>query len=66
VNSTSIRSHGVGEPTGRSSVVMSEQLLLRQRAENDDLVDPVDELRPEVPAQDLHQLFLRATSAASS
>ena len=32
------------------------QLLGRQGAEDDDLVDAVDELRPEAPLQDLHQL----------
>src|SRR5207244_2714980 len=35
------------------------ELILGQRAEHDDLADPVDELRAEAPAQYLHQVFLQ-------
>jgi len=41
------------------------ELLLRQRLEDDDLVDPVDELRPEVAAQALHQLVLQLVEVAA-
>jgi len=35
------------------------ELLLRQRLEDDDLVDPVDELRAEAVAKHPHQLTLQ-------
>src|SRR5437870_5165831 len=35
------------------------ELLLRQRLEDDDLVDPVDELRAEAVAKHPHQLLLQ-------
>src|SRR4029453_5245185 len=43
------------------------ELLVRQRTEDDDLVDPVDELRPEAGSEDVHQLlFQRLEVAAGS
>ena len=35
------------------------ELLHRERLEDDDLVDPVDELRPEVVPEHFHQILLQ-------
>src|SRR4051812_33927627 len=42
-----------------------QELLLGERAEDDDLVDPVDELRPEAAAQAIHQLVLELVEVAT-
>jgi hypothetical protein len=42
-----------------------DQLLVGKRTEDDDLVDPVDELGPEALAEDLHQLVLQLLEVAA-
>ena len=60
VNSTSIRC--APKPSGQpveQELGDLHDLVLGQGAEDDDLVDPVDELRPEALAEDLHQVVLQ-------
>ncbi len=60
VNSTSIRcARSLRASRSSSSRVISTSCSPVRDAEDDDLVDPVDELRPEALPQDLHQVLLQ-------